>query len=308
MTIDYDSATVELMTLRDFLRWTTSRFEETGLFFGHGTEDAFNDASQLILHHLNLPVGEVPELFLDARLTSAEKTALMILIKKRIEERVPVPYLTQEAWFLGLPFYVDERVLIPRSPFAELISDRFSPWLSSPDDTSHILDMCTGGGCIAIALAHVFPDADIDAVDISDAALEVAKINQHKHQLQDRLHLITSDLWQNLADKQYDLIVSNPPYVSDDEMADLPAEYRHEPVDALRADDNGLALVRQIIIGAATHLTENGLLFVEVGHSDVTVMETWPEMDFLWLSFEQGGQGIFMLTQQQCVDFSNRYH
>jgi len=301
MAADYQAAAEQLLTLRDFLRWTTSRFHEAQLFYGHGNDDAFNDASQLILHSLQLPITEMPDLFLDARLTADEKSRLLGLIKRRIDERLPVPYLTHEAWFAGLSFYVDERVLIPRSPFAELIASDFAPWLTEPANVSRILDMCTGSACIAIALAYAFPDATVDAVDICSNALDVAKLNQTKHQLTDRLQLIESDLWANLDKTQrYDLIVSNPPYVGDAEMATLPAEYRHEPAVALRADDNGLALVEQIIIGAAEFLTPEGLLFVEVGNSDDAVSEKWPMIDFMWLDFELGGHGVFMLTQLQC--------
>ncbi|MBN46663.1 MULTISPECIES: 50S ribosomal protein L3 N(5)-glutamine methyltransferase [unclassified Methylophaga] len=306
MTTNYQAAEAELSTLRDFLRWTTSRFEEARLFFGHGNNDAFNEATQLVLHSLKLPVTELPEIFLDARLCSDEKQILLNLVKRRVEERVPVPYLTHEAWFAGLPFYVDERVLIPRSPFAELIESQFSPWLLDVEGVERILDMCTGSACIAIALAMAFEGAEVDAVDISEEALAVAQINKNKHLLGDELTIIQSDLWSELErSRQYDLIVSNPPYVGDFEMASLPAEYHHEPVDALQAEDNGLALVEQIIIGAAKFLTPHGLLFVEVGNSDLAVDERWPETHFLWLELEQGGHGIFMLTHKQCVEFAS---
>lgn len=306
--IDYPAAQDELNSLRDFLRWTTSRFNQAGLFYGHGNENAFNEASQLLLSTLNLPVHEIPELFLDARLTVAEKQSLLILIEKRIEQRIPLPYLINEAWFAGLPFFVDERVLIPRSPFAELIEAQFQPWLNDPDAVSNILDLCTGSGCIAIALAMTFENAQVDAVDISHDALAVADINIAKHQLQDQVHTIQSDCWQAIAPaNQYDLIISNPPYVGADEMAGLPQEYRHEPVSALEAEDNGLALVEQILLKAADYMTDNGLLFVEVGNSDLAVDGQWPETAFLWLDFEQGGHGIFMLDKAQCVAFQQRY-
>ncbi|KGM05905.1 Protein-N(5)-glutamine methyltransferase PrmB, methylates LSU ribosomal protein L3p [Methylophaga thiooxydans] len=305
---DYLAAQKELKTLRDFLRWTTSRFTQAGLFYGHGNDDAFNEASQLILSTLKLPVNELPELFLDARLTIAEKQSLLLLIEKRLEQRIPLPYLINEAWFAGLPFFVDERVLIPRSPFAELIDAQFQPWLNNPDDVSAILDLCTGSGCIAIALAMAFENAHVDAVDISHDALAVADININKHQLNDQVRSIQSDCWQSLEPaNQYDLIISNPPYVGADEMAGLPEEYRHEPVSALEAEDNGLALVEQILLNAADYLTDDGLLFVEVGNSDVAVDEKWPETSFLWLDFEQGGHGIFMLDKAQCIEFQQRY-
>lgn len=306
MATDYQAATAQLSTLRDFLRWTTSRFHEAQLAYGHGNADAFNEATQLLLHSLHLPVNELPEVFLDARLTDDEKIKLIGVIQQRIDKRIPVPYLTHEAWFAGLPFYVDERVLIPRSPFAELIAEQFSPWLTAPEHVSRILDMCTGSACIAITLAYAFPEATVDAVDISSEALTVAKINQEKHQLHEQLQLIESDLWANLdPTQQYDLIVSNPPYVGDAEMATLPAEYHHEPASALRADDNGLALVERIIVGAADFLTPDGLLFVEVGNSDEAVAVAWPETEFMWLDFENGGHGVFMLTQPQCAAFAD---
>lgn len=305
---DYASVKAELQTLRDFLRWTTSRFLEAGLFYGHGNEDAFNEASQLLLSSLNLSVNELPELFLDTRLTSDEKDKLLCLIEKRIEQRIPLPYLTHEAWFAGLPFYVDERVLIPRSPFAELIDNQFQPWLESPDELGRIMDLCTGSGCIAIALAMAFPEATVDAVDISEDALAVADINIKKHELQDQVRAIQSDCWQAIEpQQQYDLIVSNPPYVGAEEMAGLPAEYRHEPASALEAADNGLALVREILLNAADYLSDNGLLFVEVGNSDLAVDAAWPDMAFMWLEFESGGHGIFMLDKAQCIEFRQKY-
>lgn len=305
---DYAAARKELKTLRDFLRWTTSRFNEAGLFYGHGNDDAFNEASQLLLSALQLPVTELPDLFLDARLSSDEKKTLVDLIEKRIEQRIPLPYLTHEAWFAGMPFYVDERVLIPRSPFAELIDNQFQPWIESPENVHKILDLCTGSGCIAIALATAFEDAEVDAVDISTDALAVADININRHRLQEQVHAIQSDCWQALEPaQQYDLIVSNPPYVGADEMAGLPGEYRHEPASALEAADNGLALIGEILLKAADYLSDNGLLFVEVGNADLAVDEKWPDIAFMWLDFEFGGHGIFMLDKIQCIEFRQRY-
>jgi ribosomal protein L3 glutamine methyltransferase len=305
--IDYAQAQAELVTLRDWLRWTTSRFNEAGLFFGHGNDDAFNEASQLILHSLSLPVFSLPEHLLDAKLTSEEKAHLVSLIQQRINDKTPLPYLTGEAWFAGLPFIVDERVLIPRSPFAELIANDFSPWLPEDKPVTRIMDMCTGSGCIAIALALAFESAEVDAVDISTDALDVAALNIEKHGLNDCVHLIESDIWERVPATQYDLIISNPPYVGADEMADLPVEYRHEPASALEADFNGLALVERILIKAADYLTDDGLLFVEVGNSDIAVDAQWPDVPFTWLEFEQGGHGIFMLDKAACVLFQQRY-
>jgi len=297
----------ELVSLRDVLRWATTQFNAAELFYGHGNADALNDALQLILHSLHLPATEFPELFADARLTRAEKQAIAELIERRLVDRVPVPYLTHEAWFAGLPFYVDERVLIPRSPFAELIQEQFMPWLLEPDSVANILDLCTGGGCIAIACAEAFPEAHVDAIDISTDALDVANINIAKHHLNDQVKAIESNLWAALDGQQYDLIVSNPPYVGAAEMASLPEEYRHEPTSALEAEDNGLALVEIILLRAVEFLTPTGLLFVEVGNSDYAVMEKWPDTEFTWLDFELGGHGVFMLDYAQCKTFAQKY-
>jgi len=297
----------ELHTLRDVLRWATSQFNAAELFYGHGNADAFNDALQLILHSLHLPADKFPDIFADALLSLAEKQAIAVLLERRLTDRVPVPYLTHEAWFAGLSFYVDERVLIPRSPFAELIQQQFSPWLIDADNVNTVLDLCTGGGCIAIACAYAFEHAHIDAIDISQDALDVAKINIEKHDLTEQVTAIQSDCWSALSGKKYDVIVSNPPYVGADEMATLPAEYRHEPHLALEAADNGLALVEQILLHAASHLNPDGILFVEVGNSDYAVMEKWPDIEFMWLEFEHGGHGVFMLTYQQCVAFAEQY-
>ncbi|OUR73424.1 ribosomal protein L3 N(5)-glutamine methyltransferase [Methylophaga sp. 41_12_T18] len=302
-TVLSPTVTDELQTLTDYLRWATSQLNAADIFYGHGNADAFNDALQLVLHCLHLPATEFPELFANARLTTAEKNHVVDLVEQRIKKRIPVPYLTNEAWFAGLPFYVDDRVLIPRSPFAELIDDSFMPWLVDPDSVHSILDMCTGSACIAIACAAAFPEAQVDAVDISVDAIDVANINIKKHQFADRVQAIQSDLWTALPEKKYDLIVSNPPYVGAEEMATLPEEYRHEPASALEADDNGLALVEQIISRASHYLTPQGLLFVEVGNSDVAVMEKWPNTPFMWLEFEHGGHGVFMLTYEQCLNF-----
>ncbi|MDF1587563.1 MAG: 50S ribosomal protein L3 N(5)-glutamine methyltransferase [Gammaproteobacteria bacterium] len=307
MTSTHTTVLNELQTLRDVLRWATSQFNAAELFYGHGNADAFNDALQLILHSLHLPATEFPEIFADARLTRTEKEAIAQLLHRRIVDRVPVPYLTHEAWFAGMPFYVDERVLIPRSPFAELIQDNFLPWVHEPDNVTSILDLCTGGGCIAIACAEAFPEAKVDAIDISSDALTVAQINIDKHKLNERVNTIQSDVWSSLTSQKYDLIVSNPPYVGADEMATLPEEYRHEPVSALEAEDNGLALVEHILCHAAKFMTPKGNLFVEVGNSDLAVMERWPDIEFVWLDFEYGGHGIFTLDYEQCLAFAERY-
>jgi ribosomal protein L3 glutamine methyltransferase len=262
---------------------------------------------QLILHCLHLPVTEYPEQFIDCRLTHDEKEHILKLVQQRIEKRTPLPYLTNEAWFAGLAFYVDGRVLIPRSPFAELIGDHFQPWLTEPDNVFEILDLCTGSACIAIACAEAFPEAAVDAIDISADAIEVANINIKKYEIEDQVTAIQSDLWQQCPNKKYDLIVSNPPYVGNAEMQTLPDEYRHEPELALEAADNGLAIVEQILLQAADYLSEQGILVVEVGNSDYAVMEKWPDIAFTWLDFENGGHGVFMLDHAQCIEFQQRY-
>ncbi|MFU8798255.1 MAG: 50S ribosomal protein L3 N(5)-glutamine methyltransferase, partial [Gammaproteobacteria bacterium] len=241
------------ITLREYLYQITQQFEAAGLYYGHGTDNAWDEAMALMLH------------VLDSRLTSEEQKKIKNLVQRRIEERKPVAYLTHEAWFAGLKLYVDERVLIPRSPLAELIEHRFSPWIQ-PEHVHHILDLCTGSGCIALACAQAFPDVAIDAVDISADALDVAKINRDKYF--PKVNLIQSDLFLHVGHKKYDVIISNPPYVDAQDMADLPAEYRHEPALGLAAGQDGLDLVRTILKEAANYLTPNGILIVEVGNSE----------------------------------------
>ena len=299
------SNTQELITIRDFLRWTTSRFNEAGLFYGHGTDTAWDEACALILHSLHLPHDIHPEV-IDARLTSEERDLLFTLIQRRIKERIPVPYLTHTAWFAGLSFYVDERVLIPRSPIAELIEHQFQPWIEL-NLVENILDLCTGSGCIAIALAKNFPDTHIDASDISTDALAVAKINILRHQVEDQVTLYQSDLFDQLPAKKYDIIVSNPPYVDDIDMSELPKEYHHEPSLGLVAGKQGLDIVLRILKHASKFLTPHGILIIEVGNSEWALQETFPEIPFTWLEFQRGGGGVFLLTADQLAmsDFSH---
>lgn len=287
----------ELHTLRDFIRWSTSRFNEAGLYFGHGTENAWDEAVALVLHTLYLP-HDVNPAVLDARLTQEERDKLFNLIQRRLEERLPVPYLTHEAIFAGLSFYVDERVIIPRSPIAELIEKQFQPWVN-PDQVENILDLCTGSGCIAIACAKAFPNASIDASDLSHDALTVAKINISRQGVDDQVHLYESDLFTSLPPKKYDLIVSNPPYVDASDMAGLPKEYLHEPKMALAAGINGLDFALKIINEAHNYLNPNGILIVEVGNSEQTLTELHPDIPFTWLEFERGGGGVFLLTAKE---------
>ncbi len=220
-----------------------------------------------------------------------------------MNDRTPVPYLTNQAWFAGMPFYVDERVLVPRSPFAELIKKKFSPWLEEPQKVTRILDMCTGSACIAIALAKAFEHAQVDAVDISFDALEVADINITEHMMQDQVFAIQSDVFSGVPGQKYDLIVANPPYVDAEDMADLPEEFHHEPELGLASGDDGLDVTRVILQEAAEHLTDNGLLFVEVGNSMVHMDALYPNAPFTWLEFEHGGLGVFMITKQQLLDY-----
>lgn len=300
MSDSYALATQHFQTILDFLRFGVSRARATTLHYGHGTDNAQDDILTLILSTLSLPYDTSP-LWFQAQLTTDEKNTLCEQLTRRIIERVPVPYLTHEAYFCDLLFYVDERVLIPRSPIAELIQQQFAPWIDV-DDVDHILDLCTGSGCIAIACCHAFPDAQVDAVDISSDALVVAEINRESHGVHDQLTLIQSDCFAACANKKYDIIVSNPPYVGRDEMETLPEEYRHEPVLALEAEKNGLALVEKILREASSYLTDHGILVVEVGNSDEALMEAYPHVPFMWLDFEYGGHGVFLLTAQQLKD------
>lgn len=290
----------DLITIRDWLRWGVSRFHEAKLFFGHGCDNAHDEAAWLILHALHLPPDRLDP-YLDARLTRHERLAVLELLQQRITRRLPAAYLTHEAWQAGLRFYVDERVLIPRSYFADLLVEGFSPWVEDPEAIESALDLCTGSGCLAILMAHAFPNAKIDAADLSADALEVAKRNVADYGLEDRIRLIQGDLFEKLGKRKYDLIISNPPYVTAQAMRELPPEYRHEPALALAAGEDGLDIVRRILAGAKAHLKPHGLLAVEVGHNRDLVEAAFPQLPLTWLDTESGEGKIFLLRREDLV-------
>lgn len=287
----------DLHTLRDWLRWGTSRFNEAKLFFGHGCDNAHDEAAWLILHALHLPPDRLDP-YLDARLTRHERLAVLELLQQRIARRLPAAYLTHEAWQAGLRFYVDERVLVPRSYFADLLVDGFAPWVDDPYAIEDALDLCTGSGCLAILMAHAFPQAKIDAADISKDALEVAKRNVADYGLKERVRLAQGDLFAGLGKRKYDLVISNPPYVTAQAMRELPPEYRHEPENALAAGDDGLDIVRRILAGAKGHLKPHGLLAVEVGHNREIVDAAFPELPITWIDTDSGEGKIFLLRRE----------
>ena len=294
------TAVHDLETLRDWLRYAVTRFGEAKLAFGHGTDNAYDEAAYLLLHALHLPLDQL-EPFLDARLTQPERTQIEQLLERRIDQRVPAAYLTHEAWLGNFRFYVDERVLIPRSFIAELLPDGLTPYVGAPDKVTTALDMCTGSGCLAILLAHAYPQADVDAVDLSSDALTVAQRNVADYGLADRINLIRSDLFSNLSEKSYDLIISNPPYVTALAMEDLPLEYRHEPTLALAGGDDGLDAVRTIVKEAPRFLNPGGKLVVEVGHSRDAVEIVFPRLPVVWLPTTGAEDGVFLVTREDLV-------
>lgn len=299
--IQINDAITQLDTIRDFIRWAVTQFNQKNLVYGHGTDNAWDEAVNLILTCLRL-APDIDTHVLDAKLCLNEKKFIAKKIQERIEKRIPVPYLVNEAWFAGLNFYVDQRVIIPRSPIAELIEEQFSPWVEE-GNLGHMLDLCTGSGCIAISCALTFPEAKIDAVDLSESALEVAKRNVARYGLEDSLQLYTSDLFNALEGKRYDLIVSNPPYVADQEYSGLPSEYKHEPREALLSGEDGLEIIKRILAEAEQYLTPTGVLIVEVGAAQEVLEAAYPDVPFTWLQFERGGEGVFLLTAQELKEF-----
>ncbi|MCU1798708.1 50S ribosomal protein L3 N(5)-glutamine methyltransferase [Pectobacterium polaris] len=294
-----DEAVSELHTIQDMLRWAVSRFNAANVYYGHGTDNPWDEAIQLVLPSLYLPL-DIPEDMYTSRLITSERQRIVERVIRRVNERIPVAYLTNKAWFCGLEFYVDERVLVPRSPIGELINNYFDEQL--PKTPNHILDLCTGSGCIAIACAQAFPEAEVDAVDISSDALAVTEQNIQQHGLEYRVTPIRSDLFRDLPAIRYDLIVTNPPYVDEEDMFDLPQEFRFEPELGLAAGNDGLDLVRRILACAPDYLSDDGVLICEVGNSMVHLIDQYPDIPFTWLEFDNGGDGVFMLTHSQLVD------
>ena len=291
----------ELSTLRDWLRWAVSRFGEARLTFGHGTTNAYDEAVYLLLHALHLPLDRL-EPFLDAHLTQSERAQLAQLFARRIDDRVPAAYLTREAWLGEFRFYVDERVLIPRSLIAELLPDGLAPFVGDAERVTSALDLCTGSGCLAILLAHAYPNADVDAADIASDALAVAQRNVSDYGLAARVNLIRSDLFENLPEKSYDLIISNPPYVTSIAMDALPREYRHEPTLALEGGDDGMDAVRVILRDAPKFLSPRGALVVEVGNNRDAAEAAFPRLPFTWLQTASVDDGVFVLNREALID------
>lgn len=300
MNTNFSEATQDLHTVRDYVRFAVSRFYQAQLFFGHGSSDAYDEAVYLILHTLHLPLDRL-EPFLDACLTAPERTAVLDIIERRVTERIPAAYLTHEAFLGDYSFYVDERVIVPRSFIAELLRNQLVPWIAEPENISSVLDMCTGSGCLAILAAHEFPYAQVDAVDLSSDALQVAAHNVADYDLQDRVELIQSDLFSQLAGRKYDLIISNPPYVDAPSVAALPEEYLHEPELSLGSGADGLDATRIILKHAAEHLNDNGILIVEIGHNRDVLEAAYPHLPFTWLDVTAGDEFVFMLHRNDLI-------
>ncbi|CUB03491.1 50S ribosomal protein L3 N(5)-glutamine methyltransferase [Marinomonas fungiae] len=292
----HQSAIRDLQTIQDYIRWTYSRFRNSDIFYGHGTDNAWDEAVQLVLGSLSLPL-DFPKEHLDSRLTYNEKKRILKFVDLRINKREPLPYLLGEAWFMGLPFKVTKDTLIPRSPIMALIESEFQPWLQNYP--LNILDMCTGSGCLGIAAALTFEEAKVDITDVSEAALAVAEQNIVLHEVQDRVTAIHSDMFQGLAGKQYDLIICNPPYVDACDYNTAPEEFHNEPRIALTSGEDGLDFTRAFLAQAADYLHDNGIVVYEVGNSEVALQEAYPDTPFMWVELENGGNGVFVLTKDE---------
>lgn len=294
------SATSELFTIRDWIRYAVSQFEASDVFYGHGTDNAYDEAVWLIMSGLHLPMDTLNN-FLDARITADERIKLANFIEQRITKHTPTAYLLKEAWLQGLKFYVDERVLIPRSFIAELLADGLSSWIEFPEMVESAADICTGSGCLGILLASVFPNAEIDVIDISQDAIDVANINIANYSLQEQVTAIKSDMFTSLKGKKYDLIISNPPYVDALSMAALPQEYQNEPQIALGSGDAGLDHTHTILREAANYLSDDGILIVEIGHNREALEAAYPNIIFNWLEVSSGNEFVFLLTKSQLI-------
>ena len=292
--------TQELHTIRDWLRYSVSQFESSDIFYGHGTDNSYDEAVWLILSALHLPIDTLDN-FYDARLTQTEREHLADLIEQRITKHTPTAYLVKEAYLQGLKFYVDERVIVPRSFIAELLNDGLQPWIEYPELIQSAADICTGSGCLGVLLADAFPDAQIDVIDISKDAIDVANINIAKYGLQDQVHAIQSDMFSALAGKTYDLIISNPPYVDAPSMANLPLEYQNEPQLALGSGADGLDHTHTILREAAKHLNDEGILVVEIGHNRDALIAAYPDLPFTWLDTSSGNAFVFLLTKADLI-------
>jgi len=295
----------EPRTLHDYVLWAERQFDKAGLYFGHGTDNARDEAVWLAMHVLDIPY-EALDAEVSRALTPGEAAQFRALVEQRIATRKPLAYLLNEAWFAGLKFYVDERVIVPRSLIGDFVHDRFAPWIK-PDGVARILDLCTGSGCIAIAAAFSFPEARVDAADISRAALDVARINVEQHDLHDRVELVESDLFSNLAGRRYDLILTNPPYVDARDMAALPDEYRHEPELALASGESGLDDIIRILAAAPEHLTPGGALIAEVGNSCTALARRFPSVPFVWLTNPNGDESVFLLGEEELRRHAARF-
>ena len=301
---DHAAIKKQLHTVGDFVRFATSEFNRADLWFGHGNANAWDEAIVLVTYTLALPSELTPHV-MDCRLLDEEKEQVLAVISRRIVEEIPAAYIINQAYFAKLPFYVDERVLVPRSPIAEYIEQRFTPLIPENKSVNRILDLCTGSGCIAIACAYYFPEAEVDALDLSTDALNVAQLNIENHGMIEQVIPIQSDVFSGVQGEKYDLIVTNPPYVDLEDVASLPAEFQHEPEMGLGCGNDGLDIVRRILAEAASHLNNDGVLVCEVGNSQIHVEATYPEIPFNWLPFERGGHGVFVLTKAELEQYSS---